>query len=179
MPDGKILYLVRHAESNGPGSAQLDFDRRLNKLGEHDAQIMGRRLKTRSVQPDVIISSPARRASQTSEFIATELGIPVDSISFDENIYEASVSNLIESIQTLDDLHGSAILIGHNPGISWLINQLTSEHIANAPTCSIATIRFSSKRWNDIRTCPAELLDFDYPKNPSAAKHPVFHRENS
>jgi phosphohistidine phosphatase len=172
MPESKTLYLVRHAESNGPSSGQRDFDRILNRCGEHDAQELGRRLKIRGIQPDVIISSPARRAIQTSEFIVTELGIPTDSIVFDETIYDASVASLIEIIQRLNDLHKSAMLIGHNPSISWLINQLTGQHIANAPTGSIATILISSTHWSDVRTIPAALLDFDYPKKSNGSKTP-------
>ena len=172
MPEGKTLYLVRHAESNGPSSSQRDFDRQLNTRGEHDAQEMGRQLKIRGIQPDIIVSSPARRAAQTSEFIATELGIPADSIVFEEKIYDASVSNLVGIIQTLKDSYTSVMRIGHNPAISWLVHQLTGEHIANAPPCAMATVRISSTHWNDVRTCPAELLDFDYPKNSFGSNTP-------
>ena len=163
MPDGKILYLMRHAEAVWMHSGQRDFDRPLAPKGELDAKEMGQRLKARGDLPDIMLSSPARRATQTTEIIATELDHPFDAMIFRETIYEAGVSDLLDIIQSLNNDYGSAMLIGHNPSISWLINQLTGEHIANAPTGSIATLRTFSPRWEDSNSGTADLLDFDAP----------------
>lgn len=174
MPDGKTLYLVRHAEADWPKSAQRDFDRPLSRLGEHDADEMGRRLKADGILPNVILSSPALRATQTAEAIAMALGFPTGSINLIENIYEAAISDLVEVIRALDDRHASAMLIGHNPALTWLINQLADRHIANAPTCSIATLRSFSLRWEDMGSATANLLDFDYPERiPVRTARPV------
>ena len=163
---GKILYLVRHAEASWMNSGQRDFDRPLNDCGKRDAVEMGRRLKADGILPGAILSSPALRATQTAEIIATELGFPVDSIFFAENIYEATTANLIGIVQSLEDRHSSTMLIGHNPAMTWLINHLADGHIANAPTCAIATLRTFSTRWEDAGSATANLLDFDYPGKP-------------
>lgn len=73
---GKTLYLVRHAKSSWADMGLDDFDRPLNKRGLRDAPEMGKRLKKRKILPDVIISSPARRAINTAEIIAKEVGFP-------------------------------------------------------------------------------------------------------
>lgn len=163
MPDGKTLYLMRHAEAAWMHSGQRDFDRPLTPKGELDAKEMGQRLKARGELPDIMLSSPARRATQTTEIIATELSHPLEAIIFREAIYEAGVSDLLDIIQNLDARYESAMLIGHNPSLTWVINQLTGEHIANAPTCSIATLRTFSPRWEDSSSGATDLLDFDYP----------------
>jgi len=65
----KTIYLARHAKSSWDMSFVLnlssDFDRPLNKRGESDAVKVGNEMKKRLWQPDVIISSPAKRAKQT------------------------------------------------------------------------------------------------------------------
>lgn len=162
MTDGKTLYLMRHAEA-GWMSGQRDFDRPLDPRGELDASAMGRRLKASGIAPSLMISSPARRAAQTTKLMATELSIPANAIIFRETIYEAGISDLLNIIQSIDDRYGSAMLVGHNPALSRLISQLSGEHIANAPTCSIATLRTFSPRWEDSSARAADLLDFDYP----------------
>jgi len=164
MPDGKTLYLVRHAEAAWMGSGQRDFDRPLNARGEGDAMEMGQRLKECDVFPHTIISSPALRAAQTSEVIATEIGFPVEAIVFRKSIYEAAVSDLLEIIQSVDDDLNSAMIIGHNPSIGWLISQLSDKHIANAPTSTIATFFIPSEHWKATGTVATALLDIDHPK---------------
>ena len=166
MPNGKILYLVRHADAAWMKAGLGDFDRPLNDCGKRDAVEMGQRLKAGGTLPSAILSSPALRAAQTAEIIAVELGFPVDSISFAEKLYEATIANLIKTIQSVGPHHTSAMLVGHNPAMTWLINHLAGGHIANAPTCAIATLRTFSGRWEDVGSATADLLDFDYPKRP-------------
>lgn len=164
MPDGKTLYLIRHAEAAGMSSGQRDFERPLNARGEQDAMEMGQRLKARSIVPDTLISSPALRAVQTSELIATEIGFPVSAIVFHKSIYEAAVADLIEIIQSLDDDLNSVMIIGHNPSIGWLISQLSDKHIANIPTGAIATLSIASNHWKATDTATTELLEIDHPR---------------
>ncbi|VGO19823.1 SixA phosphatase family protein [Pontiella sulfatireligans] len=162
MTDGKPLYLVRHAKSDWHTGVD-DFDRPLNKRGRRDAPEMGRRLKMRGVEPDIMVCSPAKRALETLEL----LNVPAQTLVYDETIYEASLSTLLEIVQSLDDGFDSAMLVGHNPGMSWLASQLSGVRIKNMPTCSIAAIRLDTHRWKAAGVCPGELADFDYPKKPS------------
>jgi phosphohistidine phosphatase len=50
-----------------------DKDRPLSDRGRRDAPKMGKRLAKRDVKPDLILSSPARRALKTAEIIAKKL----------------------------------------------------------------------------------------------------------
>jgi hypothetical protein len=69
----KTLFLVRHAKSSWEYTALPDKDRPLNDRGKRDAPKMGKRLAKRDVKPDLILSSPARRALTTAEIIAKKL----------------------------------------------------------------------------------------------------------
>ena len=63
----KTLFLIRHAKSSWEYTALPDKDRPLNDRGKRDAPKMGKRLAKRDVTPDLILSSPARRALTTAE----------------------------------------------------------------------------------------------------------------
>ncbi len=50
------LLLVRHAKSDWGNPQTPDYDRPLNSRGLHDAPMMGGRLKTMGLVPDLIIA---------------------------------------------------------------------------------------------------------------------------
>lgn len=155
----KTLHLVRHAKSDWNTGAN-DFDRPLNKRGRRDAPEMGRRLRERGALPGIIVCSPAQRAMETLELL--DLGIKT---VFEEGIYEASTGDLLEIVQKLDDGYASAMLIGHNPAMTWLASLLSGVRIGNMPTCAVATIEIETDHWKNTGSRPARLLDFDFPKN--------------
>ncbi len=86
----KHLFLIRHAKSSWDHAELSDFDRPLNKRGKRDAPMMGRRLAKRGVNPDLILSSPAKRALKTARIIGSEIGSPKGDIHTDKRIYEAA-----------------------------------------------------------------------------------------
>ena len=120
---------------------------------------MGRRLKARGTLPEIILCSPAKRAIQTLE----NMDLGTENVRFDELIYQASKRELLELIQALENRYGSAMLIGHNPTMAWLANQLSSAQIENMSTSTIATIGLDSTYWGNVASCPVELLNFDCP----------------
>ena len=69
----RTLFLVRHAKSSWDDVALPDKERPLADRGKRDAPMMGERLANRQVKPDLLVSSPARRALSTAEIIAKEL----------------------------------------------------------------------------------------------------------
>ena len=70
----KVLYLVRHAKSSWSDASLSDMQRPLNKRGRRSAPEMGKRMVAQDHRPDLIISSPAKRARLTARKIAKELG---------------------------------------------------------------------------------------------------------
>jgi len=76
------LVMIRHAKSSWANPLQSDFERPLNERGEHDAPMMGERLKKMGVTPDLVIASPAKRAKQTAKKIAKEMGYDIDKIQW-------------------------------------------------------------------------------------------------
>ena len=156
----KTLYLMRHAKSDWNHPELSDFERPLNKRGLRDAPEMGRRLKEKDLIPELILCSPAERTRQTLDLL--DLG--VKHIIFNESIYEAYTETLLHIVQSIDDRYDSALILGHNPAMSWLASGLSGVRIGNMPTCAIAEISLQTDQWNKADSCPAELKSLDYPK---------------
>src|SRR5881628_1035318 len=83
----KTLFLVRHAKSSWDDTALPDKDRPLNDRGKRDAAKMGERLAKIDVKPDLILSSPARRALTTAEIVAKKLDYKLKNILVDDRLY--------------------------------------------------------------------------------------------
>lgn len=160
----KKLYLIRHAKSSWKHPDLLDIDRPLNKRGKRDASFMGKRLKHMKIYPELIMSSPARRAKKTAKMLASELDYPKAKIRIQPDIYHGSVMDMVSVIHKIDDDYKQIFLIGHNPYITELANFLTGSRIDNMPTCGIAGILFDLNRWKEIEEGKGRLEFFDYPK---------------
>lgn len=161
----KTLTLVRHAKSSWKHPGLADFERPLNKRGRHDAPRMGLRLSAHNIRPRQIISSPAVRALTTAEVIASAIGYQPEEIIIDERIFHAHSEQLLDVIRNLDASHHHVMLVGHNPGLTDLVEQLALAGITNIPTCGIVVLGFSIDRWQDLYDGSGGMLLFDYPKN--------------
>ena len=160
----KHLYLIRHAKSSWADPNLNDFDRPLNKRGKRDAPFMGKRLKEASVLPQIIISSPAKRARKTARAIAAEIGYSKKKIHFAEEMYTFDMSGILSTIKKLDEDIASLGLVGHNYAITECAEYLTARMFGNIPTAGIAAIEISDTRWCDVGYSCGRLLFFDYPK---------------
>jgi len=158
----KTLYIIRHAKSSWKDMSLDDYDRPLNKRGKLNAPLMGSRLKKETVKPDIILSSPAKRAKSTAKIIAKKLKYSKD-IVFNKDIYDADVGVLHNILTKLDDEEEIVFLFGHNPDLEMLVEHYV-EFDENIPTCGIVEIEFDCKRWTDICAKNAKLISFDYPK---------------
>ncbi len=163
----KTLYLIRHAKSSWSNVNLSDFDRGLNKRGKRNAPFMGQRLAQYGVYPDLIISSPAKRARKTAKIIAKEIGYPKKQINFDQSLYHSSVANLLKVVNHVSNDIDSLFLVGHNWGITEFAEMLTRKDLGNIPTSGIVAITFPLEHWNHISRGNGDLQFFDYPK-----KHP-------
>ncbi len=159
----KTLYLLRHAKSSWDDSSVSDFDRTLNSRGEKAAPFVGSLMKERGMTPEVIISSPAKRAKQTAKLVAKAAGFP-SKISYDERIYEASTARLLAVIGEIADDVDSALLVGHNPGMESLIWYLTGK-MEPMPTAALAVIELNVDSWSDVVEGGGVLITVIRPKD--------------
>ena len=165
----KLLYLVRHAKSSWSDRSLSDRDRPLNKRGRRSAPDMGRRLAAQDHLPELIISSPAKRAFSTARKIAKELGYDRSEIMKDEGLYFSGTGGMLEFLENLDDGYQKVMIVGHNPAMTTLLNILSGSSIDNMPTCAVAVIDYPMASWSELRSIEGQLLVYDFPKNPASS----------
>jgi phosphohistidine phosphatase len=164
----RTLYLLRHAKSAWKTDASSDFDRPLSKRGERDAPRMGAWLHGQGVEPDYLVSSPARRAWQTARHICEGLGVEESRVACDRRIYEAGVAELLEVLSECPAGAGSILLIGHNPGLEELVAFLCGEaglptHDKLMPTGAVAGLGIAAA-WNRLERGCGRLEILMHPK---------------
>ncbi len=160
----KKLFLIRHAKSSWSDPAVSDFYRTLNKRGKRDAPFMAKKLAEAGGNPDLVLSSPAKRARKTARIMARAVGYPKNRIVYDDRIYSASVEDLFHVLQEGAKRCSELFLVGHNFAITDLAVLLTGGVIENIPTSGIVAIQCPVKKWADISSGCGKIEFFDFPK---------------
>jgi phosphohistidine phosphatase len=161
----KTLYLLRHAKSSWKDASLADFDRPLKSRGREAVEEMGQFLASKKTAISTLISSPSVRTRQTVEILLRHAALAVEP-KFDQRIYEASLSTLLEVVREIPDDNDAAMLVGHNPGLEELLALLTRED-RHMPTCALAKITFDSVSWSEVGRGAGKLQWFVRPKDLS------------
>jgi phosphohistidine phosphatase len=166
----KRLFVLRHAKSDWGQPGLADHDRPLAPRGHRSAALLATHLARAHVSPDVVLCSTARRARETLELVRASLPESTP-VYFERRIYGAGVEELIERLQELPDDDGSAMLVGHNPGLEDLVIELVArgeptlvERVeAKFPTAAFATIDIDADRWTAVHPGTGTLVAFVTP----------------
>lgn len=163
----KTLYLIRHAKSSWDDLLLDDFERPLNERGKHNAVLMWEKLKEKWIYPDIVISSPAKRARKTIGKICKVIWYNKDKIKFEEWIYDNHmhwIDFYLALIMWINKKKDSVFLVWHNPVFGELANYLLWKDIWNIPTCWIVAIKFDLDNWGDVSYWTWKQEFFIYPK---------------
>ncbi|HMJ07381.1 MAG TPA: histidine phosphatase family protein [Pyrinomonadaceae bacterium] len=158
----KRLYLLRHAKSSWSEPELADFERPLNQRGLNAAPFIGKLIAARQMVPDLTVSSPACRAAETARLVHEASSAPGE-IEFVDRIYEASPQTLLQVTAGLNDKAGSAMIVGHNPGMEGFLRLLTGRSEA-MPTAALAIIDLAVRNWSDIKPGCGTLIEVVRPK---------------
>jgi len=126
------LYLVRHAIAEDVRESEDDSLRPLTEKGREKMRRIAQALNELGVQPDLIVSSPYVRASQTASVLAKELKYKEELAYSDFLVPMAEPNDMIGEINekfSVDEL----MLVGHEPNLSSLASVL----LAGSPDLSI------------------------------------------
>lgn len=145
----KRLVVLRHGKSSWGNSLLDDFDRPLNERGKENSSDMGFFLFEKLGIPDIILSSSAKRAFDTAKNVAEAMEYPAKDVISDSTLYLASVITILDCIGKMPDTATSCILVGHNPGLTDLVNYL-GVRLDNLPTASAICFTFETDNWNEI-----------------------------
>lgn len=144
------LYIVRHAKAEDRAIFMTDFDRKLTSDGVTAAGKMGRYLKGKRILPDIILSSPAPRASETAKVIAGQVGYEPTQIQFNENLYEGGSKAYLAAINSVPATAQSAMIVGHNPDVSYLAEFLTHQSIGSMSKGAVVAVTFENLMWAEV-----------------------------
>ena len=126
---------------------------------------MGRFLATKKTAISTLISSPSVRTRETVEILLRHSALAVEP-QFDQRIYEASLSTLLQVVREIPDEKDAAMLVGHNPGMEELLAFLTHEN-RHMPTCALAKITVENGSWSEVGRGAGKLEWFVRPKDLS------------
>lgn len=169
----KTLTLLRHAKSGWDDAVARDFDRPLNNRGRRAAHVVGREMRRQGLEFDQVIASPAARVVETLADVSQGYGSPIRP-AYDERVYLASVTTLLDVIHAADDSAGRLLIVGHNPGLEAVALMLTEGDEANGlraelavkyPTGTVAEILFAVDSWRDVAPGIGRLQRFIRPRD--------------
>jgi phosphohistidine phosphatase len=145
-----IVYFLRHASAGTRhGNSTQDEKRPLDKDGIEQCASIGRLLASIDAVPDIILSSPLKRAFQTATLVANEIGYEQDieltpAMRPDAN-YEAFSELLREHSKAK-----SVMVVGHNPTISSFFSLLMTGGANNTAIAmkkgAVASVDYAAKR---------------------------------
>ncbi len=161
----KTLLIIRHAKSGWDDPSLSDFNRTLTERGKSDAVMMAKRIKNNSIKIDAFVSSPAKRAKKTAKIFMKEYEKNEKDLLLIPSLYEPSVADFYDAVESLDDKNNTIAIFSHNPGITEFVNSLECSPIYNMPTCAVFALKIKTKHWKEFTEAEKEFLFFDYPKN--------------
>lgn len=151
------LIVMRHSKSETGASS--DHIRQLTDRGKADAVRAGRWLADTEHVPAHVLVSSATRAQQTFDHVSTGLGDEPEHTVRDE-LYAADVDDVVELCRTLPHSLHRVLVIGHNPTMVELVQQLqrrpAQEGPAHLPTSGIAVLTIPGE-WTSLRLRSAQL----------------------
>ena len=146
----KTLIILRHAKAEVSHSAG-DHSRELTARGRSDAKRVAHSMVDQGLQPEVFISSTAARAVQTARIVSAVFQDTPEEILLPD-LYLADVEELLNAVHEIDNEFGTAVLVGHNPGLLDLINVLLDDELdrEKLPTSAYAVVESDGKTWSSI-----------------------------
>ena len=121
-------------------------------------------LQKEGVKPDLIVSSPAKRALTTAQFFAATFELSGEKFVLEPAIYEAFPKDILKVISGLPDESRTVMLFGHNPTFTEVANMFTDDFIDNLPTCGVIRIESKAESWKELYEENSRLAACFFPK---------------
>ncbi len=153
------LILLRHGKAEADAPSGQDFDRALTGRGRSDVALVARRLAENGQAPDLVLVSPAARAKETWEAVASFF--PNAQVEWAPMLYHTDPAAILE-LAKAQPAH-TVMVVGHNPGLGELAAYLAREvgpiDFPGFPTGAAAIIKLD---WADAR--PAWAFELYTPR---------------
>ncbi len=167
----KIIFLLRHAKAVD-AEGKDDFERPLADKGKKQAEAVRDAIAEFNPAPETIFCSPSVRTSETLDILMPAL--TKTEVSFEEFLYLASDTQMLELLKSLDEETKRVMIIAHNPGLENLALTLADAKKSDNKSYkqmkekfspgAVAVMLFNGK-WEDLNKDSTELALFFRPKD--------------
>lgn len=168
----RTLLLLRHAKSSWDDQELADHDRPLAPRGVEAAPRIGSWLREHDLAPDLILCSTAVRARETLRLLRPALAThaPVREL---KSLYLAAPERLLAIVRRLPEDAGCVLVVGHNPGLGSLAQDLACKGGGKAlkrmrtkfPTAALAQLTLETGPWRELEPGTMRLAAFIRPKD--------------
>lgn len=159
----KTVLLMRHAKSSWADGSISDHDRPLNERGITAAGKMGELISEVGLIPEVILSSSSKRTKETIKYFLERCPFSGD-VFYTRDLYHGGPEEILESLQQWGDGYSHVMVVGHNPGMEYAVEEFTGER-ERMVTAAIAQIEFEHGSWNELIEDPSgNLVNFWRPR---------------
>ena len=159
------LHLLRHTKSSWDDDAD-DHERPLNRRGREAARLIGESLPKAAGALDLVLCSSALRTRETAELALAGFDRP-PRVLYEDALYLASASDLLERLRLVDERYDNVMVIGHNPGLHELAVALAApgsagfSTLANGKFPTGVRVRFViATSWAEIDSTRHRLVDY-------------------
>jgi phosphohistidine phosphatase len=151
----KELILLRHAKSDWGAPFADEVERPLNGRGREAARVMGQVLALAGRVPDLILTSPARRARDTAD-LAAAVGSWEAPLVVDPRLYPGSPDELIAVVREHAGPAERVLAVGHEPAWSQTVSVLLGGGRVRMATGTAACLGVAA--WDNLAPGAGTLL---------------------
>ena len=162
--------LLRHASAEIDGfNQEHDREKPLDDIGKTDCINLSNWLKKSYLDFDLVITSDATRALQTSSLVFEPLNVL---IKRNPSFYLCNYEEIFQSVRGLDNDIRNVVIVGHEPSMSETMRELvgaTRPDLNNFLTipympCTMSFIHFNKEYWKEIKQGDGLLEAYMSPK---------------
>ena len=137
------LYFLRHGEADWPDWEKSDDARPLTKRGKKEMHEVAAFLKWVKARPDLVVTSPLPRASQTAEIAAEHLKVKCrEDKLLAPGFGRQELERLLKKYRA-----ESLMIVGHEPNFTQTISQLTGAAL-KLPKAGVALVELG-RSWRN------------------------------
>ncbi len=135
-----ILYFLRHGKA-APAQDGDDDARELTTEGEDELRAAGVLWRRLNLRPDVVISSPLRRAVRTAQLLSEGVGLRAEPIVEPALAPGAGWGEMARAMAAHPDAR-RVLFVGHEPDLSTAVAELTGASSVRLRAGGVACVEF-------------------------------------
>ncbi|MEQ9545643.1 MAG: histidine phosphatase family protein [Marinobacter sp.] len=159
------LFLIRHGKSSWADESLPDRERPLNARGQQQLPALARAAQQLGALDGLILSSDAKRATQTLAGLTADRYQHVRIIK-EAGLYTFDYRILLKKLSNVDN-ERTVTVVGHNPALLDLASHLLEYPPNNFPTGSLMHIHLPGRPWNKLKKHSGQLRTLLTPRDIS------------